>query len=96
MLAIFDVVIVVCVLGAAVVFEVGDFVDSVAGSAAIDKVAEDLSAVEIDVFCTGLVLMFAVVIDIVFNADIAVELCSVKTLEGSLILSHMFLITIFL
>ena len=79
MLAIFDVVIVVFVLGAAVVFEVGDFVDSVVGSAAIDKVVGS-----------------AVVIDIIFNADIAVELCSVNTLEGSLMLSHIFLITIFL
>ena len=96
MLAIFDVVIDVFVLGAAVVFEVGDFVDSVVGSAAIDKVAVDLSAVESDVFCTDLVLMIPVVIDIVFNADIAVELCSVNTFEGSLILSHMYLITIFL
>ena len=50
MLAIFDVVIVVFFVGAAVVFEVGDFVHSVVGSAAIDKVAVDLSAVESDVF----------------------------------------------
>ena len=96
MLAIFDVVIVVFVLGAAVVFEVGDFVDSVVGSAAIDKFAVDLSTVESDAFCTDAVLMFSAVIGIVIIADIAVEFCFLNALEAVLILSDMFLITTFL
>ena len=90
MLADFDFVVVVFVLDAAVVFEVGDFFYSVVGSAVIDKFSVDLSTVESDAFCTDAVLMFSAVIGIVIDADIAVEFCFVNALEGVLILSHMF------